>query len=105
MDEVFGYYYNTEIQEKYHQRQKTDDKTFQFNLQSKDNRLLKPMKFEIKHIQFGSIVLYSKEIKPSMIMLGNLLLGKDNGRKPICCLQKDYRILVLVILSDQKELL
>ena len=46
--EIFGYYLNTEIVEEYRWYQVTDSKSFHFNLQSKNNRLNQPMKFEIK---------------------------------------------------------
>ena len=56
--EIFGYYLNTKIIEK-KGYQEIDNKSFCFNLQSKDNRLSKPMKFEIKDLKSG-ISLYEK---------------------------------------------
>ena len=46
--EIFGYYCNTQIIEEYgffSCKQKTDNESFEFNLQSKNNRSEKPMKF------------------------------------------------------------
>ena len=58
-DEIFGYYCDTEIIEKY-VTEETDNKTFNFNLQSKNNRLYKPMKLEIQSFEKGRIKLYKK---------------------------------------------
>ena len=54
--EIFGYYLNTQIIQQY-DKQETDYKTFHFNLQSKNNRLDKPMKFEINDRKKGGIQL------------------------------------------------
>ena len=50
--EIFGYYCNTQIFEE-DDWQQTDNKTFHFNLQSKNNRLEQPMKFEIIDLKKG----------------------------------------------------
>ena len=84
--EIFGYYFNTQVIEKYWKfgesnRQETDIKSFKFNLQSKNNRLDKPMKFEIKDLKYGGIVLVEKS-NDYLIWLGNIGLCKENKKKP-----------------------
>ena len=60
--EIFGYYLNTQVVEKYYDCQETDDKSFHFNLQS-NGRLKQPMKFEIKDLKKGGYYLYEKSEK------------------------------------------
>ena len=97
--EIFGYYHNTEIIEKYSylKRQITDDKTFDFNLRS-NGRLEKSMKFEIQNCQRGSLFLNEKS-SDYLITLGNIWLYKQNkkneshcDRDPMCDLSNYHGI-------------
>ena len=84
-NEIFGYYCNTQIIEKYdYYRQETDFGSFQFNLQSKNNRLKQPMKFEIKDLQYSGIELYEKS-DSGLICLGNIILCKENKKYQSYC--------------------
>ena len=67
--EKFGYYLNTKIVEKYYTRIKTDNKSFEFNLES-NGRLKHPMKFEIINLR-GGYHLFEKSHK-YLIWLGNI---------------------------------
>ena len=58
--EIFGYYCNTKVINKYDNYQQTDFKSFEFNLQSQNNRLDKPMMFKIKNLEHSGIGLFSK---------------------------------------------
>ena len=77
--EIFGYYCNTQIVEKFDCFQQTDNESFEFNLQSKNNRLNKPMKFEINDLYFGGFYLY-KQSDYYLIKLGNIYLYKENRK-------------------------
>ena len=57
-NEIFGYYLNTQIVEKYNKWIETDYKSFEFNLQSKNNRLNKSMKFEIIDLYHGGTYFF-----------------------------------------------
>ena len=91
-DEIFGYYFNTQVKREYFVGQHTNNKSFLFNLQSKDNRLEKPMKFEIKHLYYGSIQLSPiSSGYESLIYLGDIHLNKENNKNGSCCQQyEDY---------------
>ena len=70
----FGYYLNTEVDDKYDIIIGTDNKSFKFNLQS--NKLfLQRMKYEIKRINYGYI-LFDKSI-PCFFTLGDIYLFKE----------------------------
>ena len=85
--EIFGHYFNTQIFEKYGD-QKTDNKTFHFNLQTKNNRLDKPMKFEIKDLNYGGIWLCkNSDIFDDLIILGEIRLKKENNKNKSFCEQ------------------
>ena len=73
-NEIFGYYLNTTIIEKYGERIPTDVKSFEFNLESK-GRIPKPMKFEIKDITNGGYRLCSQN-SDELIYLGNIFIRK-----------------------------
>ena len=77
--EKFGYYLNTQVVEEYEAKQETNFKTFKFNFQSKNNRLLGPMKYEIKELKYGGIVLFEKS-KKFLIRSGNIFLFKENNK-------------------------
>ena len=87
-NEIFGSYCETEISQTYVEWQQTDDKSFQFNLQSKNNRLDKPMKFEIKDLKDGGIKLYEKSYD-DLIELGNIYLNKENSKNQSYCYQNE----------------
>ena len=80
---------NTQIIEDYDKDIQTDNKSFEFNLQSKNNRLKKPMKFEIKDLTYG-YGLYQKSNGYDLIGLGNIELMKENYKNESCCLQNEY---------------
>ena len=85
---VFGYYLNTNIIEEYSSYQETDKKSFHFNLQSKNNRLDKPMKFEIKDMKWGGIhLLKYYGVLGQCIQLGEILLSKENIKYSSSCEQ------------------
>ena len=65
---------NTEIIPRYGIEFGTDNKSFEFNLQSENNRLEKPMKFEILNLEKGYCL-------NSLIILGDIVLINN---------QKDY---------------
>ena len=78
-NEIFGYYLNTEVIEEYCGILKpTDSRSFEFNLQSKNNRIKKPMKYEIRFWQYG-YNLYEKS-SDLLISLGNIFLYKENKK-------------------------
>ena len=74
--EKFGYYFNSVI-DKYHKRIETDQNTFEFNIQSKNYRLKEPMKFEIKDLRRGGMILYEKSHE-ELIHLGDIVLKKHD---------------------------
>ena len=77
--EKFGYYLNTKVVEKYWpDRIETDNKSFEFNLQS-NGRLEHPMKFEIIDLKEGGYQLWKKS-NDWLIILGNILLVKENKK-------------------------
>ena len=77
-EEIFGYYLNTEIIEKYNKIMETDFKSFEFNLYS-NGRLLGPMKFEIKNTKKGGYYLNeSGEFDcTNLILIGTIELMKE----------------------------
>ena len=87
-DEIFGYYFNTQIVEKYHQFQITDSKSFHFNLQSNKNRLKHPMKFEKKDLEEGGIILWEKS-DDYLICLGDIYLRKVDMKHYSYCNQNE----------------
>ena len=87
--EKFGYYLNTQVVEEYSWRQ-TDSKSFEFNLQSQNNRLKKPMKFEIKDLKKGRIYLHGKS-DDELIWLEDIWLIKENYKDKSFCVQNEDR--------------
>ena len=75
--EKFGYYLNTKMIERYYWNE-TDNKSFEFNLQS-NGRLQNPMKFEIKHLEWGGYMLFEKT-SVGFISLGDIYLKKENKK-------------------------
>ena len=73
--EIFGYYLNTKVTDELDTSERTDQKTFQFNLQS-NGRLEKPIKFEIKDRHFGGYILFKQDGLNS-ICLGNIAIGSN----------------------------
>ena len=85
--EKFGYYLNTEVNNQYNEWIQTDDKSFEFNIQS-NGRLDQMMKFPIKDTQSG-YKLYDKE-NALLIQLGDIWLCKQNNNKlSSCCEQNE----------------
>ena len=84
--EIFGYYLNNQIVEKYNYWQKTDYKSFLFNLQSKNNRLPQPMKFELKDLTVCGITMF-EDRDNHLISFGNIELEKENTKKLSYCWQ------------------
>ena len=82
--EIFGYYCNTKIIEKYYDGQETDEKSFEFNLRS-NGRLEKPMKFEIKDLKCEN--WFGENIHYGLIQLGNICLFKQNKKNQSFCYQ------------------
>ena len=92
--EIFGYYLNTEVVEKYglFNRHETDFKSFEFNLQSNE-RLPKPMKFEINNLNVGGIYLYSNSDQFTSIQLGDIILPKERNKyQSFCFPQKNSEV-------------
>ena len=81
--EKFGYYLNTEVIEKYRDWIETDNKSFEFNLQS-NGRIKQPMKFEIENLEWGGYRLYKKS-ENYLIRLGDIYLKKENFKNYSCC--------------------
>ena len=86
----FGYYLNTEIKEEFDDNKKfyvwteTDDKTFEFNLQSNGD-ISKPMKYEIKLNTQGYRL--SKNSAAYLISMGDIWLYKENKKHKSYCVQ------------------
>ena len=88
--EIFGYYLNTQVKKKYDEWQETDSNSFQFNLQSKNNRLKQPMKYKIKNLKEGGICL-CKNLDDYLIWFGEIYIAKENNKNASYCLQnEDY---------------
>ena len=78
-NELFGYYLNTKIKERFDVMYQTDSKSFHFNLQSINNRLNQPMKYEIKDTEYGGYELFNTEKESRLIRIGNINLStKDD---------------------------
>ena len=75
--EKFGYYLNTLLEEKYWKRP-TDNKSFHFNLESKENRLNQPMKYEIKDTSSGYCLF--KENDDYLIWIGDIWIAKESKK-------------------------
>ena len=86
--EIFGYYLNTQIVEKYEENIETDAKSFLFNLQSKNNRLPQPMKFEIQNWKECGYKLYNNSYR-NLITLGDIWLCKENTKYASICQRND----------------
>ena len=90
--EIFGYYLNTRIIDRHENISNdpipTDWKSFHFNLQSKNNRLSQPMKFEIKNPKCGH-TLYETSNQTGLVWIGQIVLCKENNRQESLCLQLD----------------
>ena len=85
-NEKFGYYLNTEIKNEYNKWISTDNKSFEFNIES-NGRLNEMMKFPIKDIKYGCN-LYDKW-NERLIILGNIILYKENNKNKSLCLQRE----------------
>ena len=76
-------------QKKLQEEQKTDKKSFEFNLQS-NGRLSRPMKFEIKDLREGGIIL-CETIYGVLIDLGDIHLRQKNWKYQSYCYQNENR--------------
>ena len=86
-NEIFGYYFNAHIViDEYEKWMEADEKSFEFNLCSKNKRLERAMKFEIKDSTLGGIAFYA-ESKKELIYLGNIFLFKENCKNESYCIQ------------------
>ena len=86
--QIFGYYMNSTVK-KYSVKLSTDNNSFEFNLQS-HGRLPKPMKFEIKDLEKGGIVL-NQQSYYFLISLGEIYLQKENHKNDSFCNQDESR--------------
>ena len=80
---------NTEVIEKYNKWIETDNKSFEFNLES-NGRLEYPMKFEIQNLKWGGYQLWNKSTD-ILIDLGNILIYKENMKNSSHCVQREDR--------------
>ena len=86
--EMFGYHLSTRIMDRYSERIETDLYSFHFNLQSQNNRLGVPMKFDIIDSKRGGYILYEKfDDDDYLIRLGNIVLFKENRKNDSYCIQ------------------
>ena len=85
-NEKFGYYLNTKIIDKYNQWIYTDNKSFEFNLES-NGRLNGMMKFPIKDINCGYLLNEKEDY--DLISLGDIVLYKENKRDTSVCIQRE----------------
>ena len=87
-DEKFGYYLNSQVIDKYDKLTKTDDKSFEFNLQS-NGRLQHPMKFEIKDTTSG-YQLYTNDYKKHYLcVFGSIAIYKQPFENQSCYWMRD----------------
>ena len=87
-EEKFGYYLNTIVIYNKYKNEVTDLKTFHFNLQSKNNRLKQPMKFEIEDIEDGGYEL-SENNSCFLILIGDICLFKEKRKNDCYCLDEN----------------
>ena len=92
-DEKFGYFFNPQIIELFNcgeSPQQADKKCFHFNLESNE-RLSKPMKFEIKNMKKGGISLFRKndDVYSDLITIGEIFLSKENWKIDSNCEQHE----------------
>ena len=84
-NEIFGYYYDSGIESECSEhKEKLNSKSFHFNLQSKNNRLNKPMKFEIKESRIVFHRLFSI-YHHELMQIGNICLHKNNWKNDSYC--------------------
>ena len=86
--QIFGYYLNTEVTNSRNPHSSTDSKSFEFNLES-NGRLSKPMKFEIIDTSRGCWLCENSSWW--LIVLGEIVLQKENRKSWSHCDQYDYR--------------
>ena len=87
--EKFGYYLSIKVNERYGYDIETDNKSFEFNLES-NGRLQQPMKFEIKDLKWGGYKLKEKS-SDYLITLGDIVLYKENNKNESLCYQFENR--------------
>ena len=88
--EMFGYYCNTEMEyPNGTSREPVDMKSFKFNLQSNNNRLNKPMKFEIIENCWGVGYVLDTSEKGFLIKMGDINIYKK-GNEQYSFISKSY---------------
>ena len=90
--EKFGYYLHTTVKEIMWEEKafEADSESFEFNIQSKDNRLPNPMKFEIKDVKEGGYKLWLNDNDPGfLIFIGDIVLMLKNYKNCCLCSQKN----------------
>ena len=87
--EIFGYYLDTEIVKGSTRNMRTNCKSFHFNIQSKNNRLKTPMRFEIKDTYCGYKLYGKLDRGVPLIIIGNVWLQKENKRNESFCYQNE----------------
>ena len=85
--EKFGYYLNTKVVTRYNRLIRTNNKSFEFNLES-NGRLQQPMKFEIKDLREGGYYLHEKS-HSCLISLGDICLYKENYKNQSHCIRNE----------------
>ena len=93
-NEIFGFYFNTQIiqnDRKLYSLIEYDFKTrvFHFNLQSKNNRLSKPTKFDFKGICHGEIFTLFEHPSGVQIEIGDIYLCNINSYLFMYCKQNE----------------
>ena len=90
-NEMFGYYLNSEVMNNRNQWNETDEKSFHFNLLSKNYRLPSPMKFEIIDTWNGGYWLWD-ELSNRLISIGDICIYKEYMKSlSRCFLRSEYR--------------
>ena len=85
--EIFGYYLNTVVIKQYKEQQETDDKSFEFNLES-NGRLNGMMKFDIRDQKMGGYQIYY-QFSYELIKLGDIVLYKNDYRNQSYCCENE----------------
>ena len=88
-NEKFGCYINTEIEEYFYDYVETDNQSFVFNLQSQNNRLPRPMKFDIIDTEKGGYKLFDQSHRWYLIYLNEIILYKQNQKQLCYCQQRN----------------
>ena len=87
--EIFGYYFNTLMNYNFNNNcfRPTDNKSFEFNIRSNNNRLTSMLKFPIKDTCCGYF-LFDKSCE-MLVSLGGIYLWKENYKDISTCIQNE----------------